>query len=188
MLKKILQNWHRYVIWALLSGIFWAWIGTRVAEAPAAQKVQLYADLPAMEREKLEIALEHEKPDGIRYVQAANFDYALFDSTEVLYGDLYLIPESKAEMYLSSFAPIDPAAFPGQTFYEANGKTYGIVVFDQDAGIWIGGEYVMYIAEERCFLFFNKESQHLGAWNNSADDAAIVIARNYLNLKQETVK
>ena len=185
LIKKLLNNWHRYVLCALLSGVFWAWIILRAVNAPVSQKVQLFADLPYLENERLEIALEREKPDGIKYVEAKTFEGLMFDLSVVLQGDLYLIPESKAEEYLASFAPIDPADFPGQTFYESDGKPYGITVFDENAGIRIGDSYVMYIADERCFLFFNRDSKHLGAWNGSKDDAAIAIAHNFLKLERE---
>lgn len=187
MLKRILGNWHRYVLWAVLSGIVWAWIIMLATKTDASQKVTVYADLPVIREEALELALEREKPDSIKYVEAKSFDNIIIDQSAVLQGDLFLIPESKAETYLASFAPIeDPETlFPGQTFYESDGKAYGIVVFDEPAGIWIGKEYVMYIAEERCFLFFNKDSKHIGAWNGSPDDAAIVIAKNFLKLKED---
>ncbi len=182
MLKQILRNWHRYVLWALLSGLLWAWILVLVTKASPSQKVQLYADLPRIETEPLEIALEHDLPNGVKYVEARCMDNLLIDLSVVLQGDVFLIPESKTEEYLASFAPIDKNAFPGQSFYESDGTAYGIVVFDEDADIWIGRDYVMYIAGERCILFFNKDSQHLGTWNGSPDDAAITIAKNFLNL------
>lgn len=188
MIKRILGNWHRYVLWTLLSGIFWAWILLLATDAPASKKVQLFAELPAMQSEPLELALEREKPDGIRFVQAAPFDYAMFNADEVLHGDLYVIPEWKAETYLPSFAEIDPSLFPGQTFYESEGKPYGIVVHDPASGLSIGNAYLTYFTDERCILFFNRDSQHLGAWNNSPDDAAIAVARNFLSLGQEDVK
>lgn len=185
MIKRIFHNWFRYVLWTLLSVIFWAWLILLVTEAPPARKVQLFAELPAMENEPLEIALERDKADGIKFVQAELFQYAVFDQGAVLHGDLYLISEPNAEAYLPSFCEIDPAMFPGQTFYESEGKAYGIVVYDETAGISIGSVYVTYIPGERCILFFNKESQHLGAWNGSADDAAITVARNYLYLRED---
>ena len=185
MLKRILHDWHRYVLWALLSALIWAWIFSLVTRAPASKKVQLFAELPAMRGEALEIALEREKPDVIAYVQAEPFDYAMIDQTEVLYGDLYLIPESKAETYLASFAKIDRTLFPDASFYESGGNAYGILVYDEETGLSVGGEYVAYLPGERCYLFFRAESQHLGAWNDSPDDAAIRIAQNYLNLSED---
>lgn len=185
MIKKILRNWHRYVLWALLSAILWGWIFTLVTSAPASKKVQLFADLPDMRNEALEIALEREKPDGIRYVQAATFEYAMIDATEVLKGDLYLVPESKAEEYLASFTPIDRSLFPNASFYESDGEAYGLLVYDEAENLAIGNGYVLYVPGERCWLFFSKDSGHIGAWNGSPDDAAIRVAQNYMKLEQE---
>ena len=138
-----------------------------------------YADLPYLERNELSIALERDLPDGIRIVDTATFDDMMFRQTEVLTGDLYMIPESKAEEYLASFAPIDRAAFPGETFYESDGEAYGILVYDEETGLKTGGDLIYYIPQERCWLFFNKDSTHIG----ETDDAAFAIARQFLALR-----
>lgn len=183
MIKRIFLNWHRYILWALLSAIFWAWIVMLVSDAPMKKKVVIYADLPEIESGPLEVALEKDKPKNIRFVEAALFDNVIFDSTKILYGDLYLIPESDVEEYLASFTAFDPAEFPGQTFYESEGKTYGILVYDAETGPRFGEACIRY-PEERCYLFFNSDSLHIGEWNGSADDAAITVARNFLQLEQ----
>ena len=179
MLKRILGNWYRYVLWALLSAVFWAWIFTLLFSANAKRKVVLYADLPQLERNELSIELEKDKPEGIRIVDTAVFDDMMFNQIEVLSGDLFLIPESHVEEYLASFAPIDPADFPGETFYEADGETYGILVYDEETGLKIAGDYIFYIPHERCWLFFNKDSMHIG----QKDDAAFAVARQFLTLR-----
>ena len=138
MIKKILGNWHRYVLWTIVSVMFWGWIISLVIRAPESQKVTLFADLPAMDGEALEIALEREKPEGIKYVQAALFDYAIIDASEVLSGDLFLIPESKAGEYLASFIPIDRSLFPGASFYESDGVAYGLLEYDEEADLAVG--------------------------------------------------
>lgn len=182
MFKSILRNLHRYILWALLSAILWSWIFTLLFSAPANKKVVLYADLPYVERNELSIALEQDLPEGIRVVDTAAFDDMMFNQTEVLSGDLYLIPESHVEKYLASFATIDRAAFPNAEFYEADGAAYGVLVHD-GAGRSVGSAYVFYIPDERCWLFFNKDSKHIGAWNGSDDDAAVAIARQFLTLE-----
>lgn len=186
MFKRILRNWHRYVFWAVISGIFVAWLFSLVTEKPAKQKVVLFADLPEIQSTALEIALEEDKPEGIAYVQAALFDYAIIDQTEVMDGDLFLVPEPHMELFVASFAPIDRDQFPGQTFYEHEGKAYGILVSDPQAGVDIGGAYIAYYADVRCYLCFNKDSVHLGAVNDSADDAAIAIAQRFTKLQGGT--
>ena len=122
MIKRILRNWYRYVLWTLLSAVFWAWIFTLLFSAPVKQKVVLYADLPYLDRNALSIELERDKPEGIRIVDTATFDDKMFNQIEVLDGDLYLIPDSEAEEYLASFAPIDRADFPDATFFESDGE------------------------------------------------------------------
>lgn len=179
MIKRILRNWYRYILWALLSAVFWAWIFILLFSARPAKKVVLYADLPYLDRNALSIALEEEKPEGIRIVDTATFDDKMFNQVEVLSGDLFLIPDSRIETYLPSFAPIDREAFPGESFYESDGEAYGILVYDEETGRNVGGEYIYYIPHERCWLFFNKDSMHTG----ERDDAAILIAQHFLNLQ-----
>ena len=179
MIKNILRNWYRYVLWALLSAVFWAWIFILLFSARPAKKVVLYADLPDLDRNALSIELEREKPKGIRIVDMAVFDDMMFNQVEVLSGDLFLIPDSKVEEYLASFAPIDRADFPGETFFESDGEAYGILVYDEETGLKVGGDLILYIPQERCWLFFNKDSKHIGGH----DDAAIAVAQHFLDLK-----
>jgi hypothetical protein len=179
MIKGILRNWYRYILCALLSAIFWAWIFTLLFSAPAKKKVVLYADQPHLERNALSMALEEDLPDGIRIVDTASFDDKMFNQVEVLDGDLFLISASKAEEYLASFAPIDRADFPDASFYEAGGEAYGVLVYDEETGLNVGGQYIFYTPHECCWLFFNKDSIHIGAH----DDAAITVARHFLELQ-----
>jgi hypothetical protein len=179
MIKQILRNWYRYILWALLSAVLWAWIFTLLFSAPAGKKVVIYADLPKLDHNALSIVLEEDLPEGILRVDAQTFDGMLFDMSSVLKGDLYLIPESKAEEYLASFAPIDRTDFPGESFYESDGQAYGILVYDEETGRNVGGDLIFYIPHERCWLFFNKDSIHTG----TQDDAAITIARHFLKLQ-----
>ena len=111
-MKGILKNLHRYVLWALISLVFWAWIISRITDAPAARKVTLYADLPALDRQALSEALEKDLPAGIRFVEAWAFTDEMFSPGNVTMGDLFIVSEEQAETYLVSFAPIDESAFP----------------------------------------------------------------------------
>ena len=70
MLKSILRNWYRYLLWALLSVVFWSWIFMLLTDTTAKNKVTIYADLPAIADEKLELALEESMPQSIRFVKA----------------------------------------------------------------------------------------------------------------------
>ena len=181
-MKGILRNWHRYLLWLVISVVFWGWIFTRLTDAPAGQKVILYADLPELDREALSAVLETDMPGNIRFVETRVFMDEYFSSANVARGDVYIVPEINAELYLPSFTPIDPGPFPSLVPYESGGKTYGLCVYDEAAGIRIGTRYVQYEPGARYYLFFNADSLHLGDWNGSADDAAIRAARVFFSL------
>lgn len=183
MLKSILRNWYRYLLWALLSVVFWSWIFMLLTDTTAKNKVTIYADLPAIADEKLELALEESMPQSIRFVKAHAFTYAMFDESAVLKGDLYLVSEHYVDEFLASFVPIDRDRFPNATFYEKDGTAYGVCVYDPATGLCAAKGLVGYIESERCYLFFNEASGHLGAWNGSPDDAAIAVAQAFLGLQ-----
>ncbi len=188
MIKKILRNWHRYVMCALLSAIFWAWIFTLLFHASAKHKVVLYAGLPAIDGNGLSIILEEDLPEGIRRVDAATVENSIFNQEDVLHGDLFIASEADAKQLVPALSPIDRTAFPGETFYESDGKAYGILVYDEETGLKVAGDNVFYVPQQRFYLFFNKNSQHIGEWNGSPDDGAIKVAQRFMTLKQEAWK
>ena len=181
-MKGILKNLHRYVLWLVVSVFFWAWIFTLITDAPAARKVMLFADLPAMDRDGLAAVLEEDMPETIRFVEARLFTDELFQPANVLSGDLFIVSEAQAAEYLGTFSPLDRTVFSDRSLYLSEGAAYGVCVFDEGAGIRIGTRYVTYLPGERYYLFFNAESRHLGDWNGSRDDAAIRAARAFLAL------
>ena len=78
---------------------------------------------------------------------------------------------------------LDITEIPGaDALYEAEGRPYGVCVYDEARGVAVGTKYVAYIPGETYYLFFNANSPHLGAWNGSADDAAIAAAGAFLAL------
>ena len=181
-MKGILKNWHRYLLWLVISVVFWSWIFTRIMDAPASQKVLFYADLPDLDRKALSAVLETDKPETVRFVEARAFMDEYFTSGDVAKGDVYVVPEANIETYLPSFTPLDSAAFPDLPRYEVDGKVYGLCVYDEEAGIRIGSRYLLYETGARYYLFFNANSLHLGEGNGSVDDGAIRAARIFLTL------
>ena len=181
-MKGIFRNLHRYVFWLIISAVFWAWIFTLITDAPAGKKLVLYADVPAMERQTLAQALEQDLPEHIRFVEARMFMDEMFSPANVTGGDLFIVSAAEAEGYLSSFQPLARDAFSDLPAYESGGAVYGVCVYDEAAGIRIAARYVGYQPGERYYLFFNADSQHLGDWNGSPDDAALRAARTLLAL------
>ena len=180
--RGIFRNLHRYTLWLIVSIVLWAWIFTLITDAPAQNKLLLYAEVPAMDRAGLAAVLEEDMPDTIRFVEARPFMDEMFSPANVAAGDVFIVSEEQAKSYHDAFSPLDRAAFPGRTFCEIDGGAYGVCVFDEAAGIRIGTRYVTYGPGERYFLFFNAKSGHLGAQNGSRDDAALRAARTFLAL------
>ncbi len=172
MLKRILSQLHRYVFWALISAIFWAWIFTLVTDTTRDKKVVLYADVPALSDRSLAIELEKELPDGIKMVQIHAFSYAAFDTEAVNLADLYILTESEMDEYAEQLCVIPETGTRGILLHEPGGFSR------LDA-------YCTYEAGERYFLCYNIRSVHLGAWNTSEDDAALVIAERILQMKSD---
>ena len=182
-MKGILRNWHRYLLWAVVSCMLWAWIFTLVTDAPAGKKLVLYADLPAMERDALAAELEKDLPAHIRFVEAWVFMDEMFNPSQIGSGDMFILSESQVDQYLLTFSPLDEAAFPGCAFYRVEGTAYGVCVYDEAAGIRVGTKYLAYEPGQTYYLFFNAKSGHIVPWNDAGDDAALRAARTLLTLE-----
>lgn len=183
MIRQILRNWHRYVVWVIVSIMFWSWIVVRVTDALPKNKVVLYADLYEIDGDAVEQAAEPYLPEGIKFLEVNMFDSMLFQPTAVLTGDLYLIPERDMADYAASFVPLDRSAFAGASFYELDGQAVGVCVFDPDGSVAIAKDKIGYFPDQRCYLCVNRESKHIGGINDSPDDAALVLARAWMNLQ-----
>ena len=181
-MKGVFRNLHRYLLWAILSVVFWAWIVSLITNAPAGKKVVLYVDLDAMDREGLSAALEQDLPQNIRYVEPLLFVDTMFEPAGVSKGDLFIVAEGQVEGVLRDLSPIDRAAFPGRRFYESQGKAYGVLLYDEAAGVRIAARYLAYEPGETYYLFFNAKSGHIAPWNDAGDDAALRVARTLLTL------
>ena len=65
--RNVLSQLHSYVLWALMSVLFWGWIFTAfIADAPAEKKVVVFADAQVRMDRELDLPLEEDLPEGIR--------------------------------------------------------------------------------------------------------------------------
>ena len=96
ILKNIWSQLHRFLLWALLSSVFWAWIFGMVTNTAPQHKVVLYADVEECRDRELTLKLEEEKPESIRMIKVHPFSYAMFDDGELQSSDLYVVSASKA--------------------------------------------------------------------------------------------
>lgn len=182
MIKRILSQLHRYVILAMISFIFWAWIFTLLTDTVPAKKIVLYSDAPVFDDQGLAAELENDLPKGIRMIQAHPFSYAMFDTSEPLSADLYILSESDIGILLDQLNPIPYE----QDGFVSEGTLYGILLHDAEGSFSRLDSYSMYATPEKqdedYYLCFNKDSLHLGSWNGSEDDAALKIAERILTI------
>ena len=100
ILKNIWAQLHRFVFWALILSLLWAWIYTFVGDTTRDKKLILCVDAYALEQRPLALRLEDEcLPAGIKMIQVRSFGYD-FLGTE-LEGDLYLMKASILEAALT---------------------------------------------------------------------------------------
>ena len=179
VLKSVWSQLHRFVLWALLSTILWAWIFTLVTDTVPEKKVTLYVQTEGCRSVELTLKLEEEKPEGIKMIKVHPFSYAAFGNRELLTSDLYAVREADAEEMLPSFAPLDGEMLDtgGRELFIRDGVCYGVKL----AGPGEKGaaaSYMGYEPGESYYLFFNAESSHLG----SGDGAALRVAEALLKL------
>ena len=180
ILKNVFSQLHRWVLWAVLSAVFWAWIFTLVTDAAPARKVTLYAHVDRCEDKALAVRLEESRPQGIKLVKVHPFSYVMFSRTDLEQADLYILPASEAEAMLEAFAPLDEEDwdYGGRELYRSEGRIYGVKVYDAASGTGAAAQYLGYTPGEDYYLFFNAASPHLG----SGDGAALRIAEALLRL------
>ena len=180
LIRRIVSQLHRYVMWALLSAVLWAWIFLSfVLDTVPAKKVTIYTDTASVRDTALEMLLSRSLPAGIRMVKVHPFSYAAFDAGAPNGSDLYILPASELTENLGVLCPMDAH---GADDYVSDGAVYGWRVYDAASGKGAAAAYLGYAPDEDCYLCAAKSSGHLGAWNGSKDSAAIAIAEQIIAL------
>ena len=179
--KRILSQLHRYVFWAIISTIFWAWIfWAFVTDTLPRNKVELYAHAEIPSERDMTVALEAEPlPEGIRLIKVPSYSYVMFDSETPTHADLYIVSESDVAEGVDGFG-VMPARNEGDLVRD--GKVYGWRVYDAKTGEGCASSYLTFDPNENYYLCVNVNSKHAAAWNGSGDDAAIEIAGRILEL------
>ena len=177
VLKNIVSQLHVYVVWLILSVVLWGFVFNILTDAPAEKKLVLFAEVAGCRDRELSSALEKHRPEGIRFVQAHSFNYAMFDQSGLLNADFYIVPAADVEEYRASFRPLDTEKFSADalTLLELDGQPCGILVWDGEKGS--AADYLDY-GEGEYYLFLGANSLHAG----EKDDAAYELLRELLRL------
>ena len=181
-LKTFLSDLHRYLLWLLVSAVFWGWIFSLVTDAPAEKKLLLCVDRPELQEQALDLELEKELPDGIRMIRAHPIDYYMFDQNELDHADLDIVSASHAEEYSPLFLPLAEAGIKedGDAVWRLDGTAYGLRIYDAASGEGALSSWIEYVGpgdtNEDYYLFFGANSVHIG------DGAARRLAERLLSL------
>lgn len=189
ILKNIWAQLHRFVFWALILSLLWAWIYTFVGDTTRDKKLILCVDAYALEQRPLALRLEDEcLPAGIKMIQVRSFGYD-FLGTE-LEGDLYLMKASILEAALTDTpGKLAPLTLPeGMAGYTREGKTWGILVFDPATQHGPAMDYIQYTPmpdpePEAYYLCFDAASPHLARNEGAQDNAAWELALAFLRIE-----
>ena len=179
-LKNVWSQLHRFMLWALLSTVFWAWIFTLVTDTVPEKKVTVYVLTEECRSTELALQLEETKPEGIKMIKVHPFSYAMFDDGELLSADLYVVSAPEVEEYRSSFAVIESETWDwgDRELYRLDGQVCGVKIYDAATGEGAAKSYLGYAPDTDYYLFFNVASLHLG----DGDGAALRVAEHLLKL------
>ena len=161
-IKNVFSQLHRFVLWLVISAVFWGWIFTLVTDTTADKKVTVYCQVPAVEDTALAAALEKHMPEGLRMVKIHTFDYVMFGTEDFYHGDIFILPASEIGTYEELLAPVEGA--------------WGVQVYDAASGVGIAARYLQY-PEEDCYLFLGADSEH------REDGKALAVAKALLAIK-----
>ncbi len=190
-LKNVFSQLHSFVLWLMFSAVFWGWIFTIVTDAPAEEKVTVYCYVSEIRDKDLAVALEENRPEGIRMIKVHPFDYVMMNIERMEDGDIFILPQSRIETYAELLADADGGAAAG------NGMDRGDMSDSMDGSDTAGGgvdssagfriydaasdaggalSYIGY-GDEDYYLFLGARSVHL------EDGKALEVARQLLDMK-----
>jgi hypothetical protein len=182
--KTILRNLHRYVFWALISFVLWAWIFTLITDAPKEKKLTVCVSLDTVSVREFSYELEKTKPEGIRLIRVRSSNEETVKPENALRSDVYIVPESVISAIADKLAPLSGFDEEGGFFYD--GKLVGVCVCDPERNLYIASRFIDYPenGNEKYYLCISASSVHSGL-EGAKDAAGPELARMILDLGTE---
>ena len=162
VVKNIFSQLHTFVLWLLVSALFWGWIFTFVTDTSPEKKVTVYCRVPAVEDTAMAAALERDMPEGLRMVKVHSFDYVMFGTDAFDRGDVFIIPASEDPDFVKDLLPLE--------------GEQGTEIYDAGTGEGAATAYIQY-GDEDYYIYLGSGSVHL------EDGAALAVARAILALE-----
>ena len=184
------RRWFVYVAVAIVIIPSLLFILDAVTKPTKEQKVSMFLSCYSCSDE-LSVQINENLPEGLREFDLGDFSqdetfYATYFNTYGKDADLVVLPQKYSDMCScdSYFIELDEQKVKARygdnvKFYYYEGKAYGIKVFDKETKSGMSSSKIQYFkdgAEENSYLFFGKNSMHLGDFaSNSNDSAALQI-------------
>lgn len=185
--RALLSKWGVFAAWAAVALIFWSWAAEMLTRPSSEETLGVFVCSQSCDQGALVSALQEKRPE---YVVQMNFRWVgedddlfsvYYDAFAVGESDLIVMPQSRLNEYsYVDFFELDVQAVAltfGRDFeyYRTQeGAAYGIKI---DAQASLGAQPA---DGESYYLFFNKNSLHLGGWNGSARSGALALAEVFL--------
>lgn len=192
-IKHFAEKWLRYLIALILIFIFWLVIIDMLIAVKPEYKLGIFIGAYGISP-KLEECIE--KPSKVEeieifdvninedyyfvifsaYASSGDFDFSIVNEKQFRESDIqyYLVlDEQKLVAY-----------FGDQEYYRVNDQIYGIKIYDGETKTGILNDAIVYDFEDESedyYLFFYKNSTHLGELNSSTDDKAIQAIKSIFN-------
>ena len=189
ILSKAAKHWYLYLVWFMVVFLLWELVCRVLIQIPQEEKLVFFVGSQDCDTDGLKNKLEENIQEYLKqvdvYYYASENNY--FGTLLQLYGtkaDLFILPESKATEALPYYLELDiekvKHSFGNVEFYQSEGKFLGIKIYDYESDTGKLKEYISYynqevVPKENYYLFFNKESLHLGSWNDCLTDGAVVL-------------
>ena len=195
VLKNVFSQLHTFILIALLSAVFWAWIFTFVTDTSPEKKITVFFDVPAVAGRELDIELEKDLPDGIKMIRVHTFDYAMIDDGALQKGDIFIIRRSNMEKYAQDLAPLEFLFknYGGNSHYfiTSDGTVVGLLIYSGSTASLVditsdllGPDYVNFVypdsEPEDCFICFGAKSVHYAENDGALDNEAVTVAFDLL--------
>lgn len=191
VIKNIKNSFLIYLSYTFLSILIWSFVIVNVTTISMDKQVCIFSLADYTNTTKLEEKFEDVNIDNIEKIYVRDINYTTFEPELINYGDIYLLRESNAIQTISTFIPLNQqyiSSHDKEQFYYYEGVPYGIKIYDGNTKKGIADDLIWYCSTsegiEDYYMFFNKNSSHIGHLNNSKDDAALIVSDYFLSLRK----
>ena len=197
--KHFSEKWLIYLISLILIFTFWLAVIDEIVAVKPSEKIGIFLGTYGIYQSVDE---EIEKPSGIEkieifdaninedyyfvifaaYASNNDFDFSIVNEKQ--------FRESDIQYYQTLDQEVIAAYFGEREYFSLNDNIYGIKIYDGETKEGILSDYVSYCIDdvaEDYYLFFHKNSSHIGLLNNSSDDKAIQLIQALINQYTEEV-